>query len=88
MRCCCRKGHPFTGAEGQYTFTADLQPEQGDGDDGRSRLEAYLNHDGADLASPVILIRRGGAAAMQIGSKDAEGAFIDGVEIQLRPIAQ
>ena len=78
----------LTGADGQYTFTADLQPEQGDGQDGRSRLEAYLNHDGADLSSPVLLIDRGGAAAMQIGSKDAQGAFIDGVEIQLRPITQ
>jgi hypothetical protein len=78
----------LTGADGQYTFTADLQPEQGDGQDGRSRLEAYLNHDGADLASPVLLIQRGSAAAMQIGSKDAQGAFIDGVEIQLRPLAE
>lgn len=76
----------LTGADGQYTFTADLQPEQGDGEDGRHRLEAYLNHDGADLAAPVLLIERGGVARMSIGSQDAAGAFVDGVEIELRPI--
>jgi len=78
----------LTGADGQYTFTADLQPEQGDGEDGRRRLEAYLNHDGADLAAPIMMIDRGGVARMEIGSQDAQGAFVDGVEIELRPIAE
>lgn len=78
----------LTGADGQYTFTADLQPEQGDGEDGRRRLEAYLNHDGADIAAPVLLIAGGGGATMSIGSQDAQGAIVDGVEIELRPIAQ
>lgn len=78
----------LTGADGQYTFTADLQPEQGDGEDGRRRLEAYLNHDGADIAAPVLLIAGGGGATMSIGLQEAQGAIVDGVEIELRPIAQ
>lgn len=77
----------LTGADGQYFFTADLQPEQGDGDDSRLMLEAYLNHDGADMANPRLLVKRGARALMQMGSKTGDAAQLhDGVEIALTPI--
>jgi hypothetical protein len=77
----------LTGADGQYSFTADLQPEQGDGDETRLVLEAYLNHDGADLAHPTMVLTRGARAIAQMGSK-AEGArtLTSGVEIELTPL--
>lgn len=77
----------LTGADGQYLFTADLQPEQGDGDDGRMLLDAYLNHDGADMANPRLIVKRGGRALMQMGSKSGDSAQLhDGVEIALTPL--
>lgn len=77
----------LTGADGQYTFTADLQPEQGDGEDGRLVLEAQVNHDGAELANPRLILTRGARALTQIGSK-AMGAnqLTDGIEIGLMPL--
>lgn len=75
------------GADGAYTFTADLQPEQGDGD-GRLSLEAYLNRDGEDLLQPRLLVARGGHASMRIGTSDAQSDSLqDGVEINFAPIA-
>lgn len=78
----------LTGADGQYTFTADLQPEQGDGGDDRPILEAHLNHDGADLANPRLVLTRDSRALMQIGSKAGDGQHLtDGVEIKITPLA-
>ena len=78
----------LTGADGQNSFTADLQPEQGDGEDGRLHLEAYLNHDGDDLAHPTMMLARGARAIAQMGTK-AEGAsaLTSGVEIELTPLS-
>ena len=77
----------LTGADGQYLFTADLQPEQGDGDESRLLLEAYLNHDGADMANPRLVVKRGARALMQMGSKTGDAAQLhDGVEIVLTPL--
>lgn len=78
----------LTGADGQYTFTADLQAEQGDGGENRLVLEAYLNHDGADLANPRLVLTRDSRALMQIGSKagDAEN-LTDGIEIRITPLS-
>lgn len=77
----------LTGADGQYLFTADLQPEQGDGDESRLILEAHLNHDGADLANPRMVVARSGRALMQMGSKTGDAAALDdGVEISLTPL--
>lgn len=77
----------LTGADGQYTFTANLQPEQGDGEEGRLVLEAYLNHDGADLAQPRMVLARGGTARMQIGQAGPDGpGLADGVEMTLSPL--
>ena len=77
----------FTGADGQYLFTANLQPEQGDSAEGRLLLEAYLSHDGVDLAEPRLLVARAGRALMQVGSKDEGAATLtDGVEIGLTPL--
>ena len=76
----------LVGADGAYTFTADLQPEQGDGD-GRLSLEAYVNRDGEDLMQPRLLVARGGHAVMRIGtSDDRSDALQDGVEITLAPL--
>lgn len=77
----------LTGADGQYMLTADLQPEQGDGDESRLMLEAYLNHDGADMASPRLAVTRGARALMQMGSRTSDAAQLhDGVEISLTPL--
>ena len=77
----------LTGADGQYLFTADLQPEQGDGDESRLILEAHLNHDGADLANPRMVVARSGRALMQMGSMTGDAATLDdGVEISLTPL--
>ena len=78
----------LTGADGQYTFTADLQPEQGDGGENGLILEAHLNHDGADLANPRLALARDSRALMQIGSKAGDGEQLtDGVEIKITPLA-
>lgn len=74
-------------ADGAYTFTADLQPEQGDGGEGRLMLEAYVNRDGEDLAQPRLLVARGGNAIMQIGSSDGANRLQDGVQISLTLVA-
>jgi hypothetical protein len=78
----------LTGADGQYSFTANLQPEQGDGDESRLVLDAYLNHDGADMAHPIMVLARGARAIAQMGTK-AEGApaLTSGVEIELTPLS-
>lgn len=77
----------LTGADGQYLFTADLQPEEGDGGDGRLVLEAYLNHDGADMARPNLILKRGARAVMQMGSRsDGAAELTEGVEIEITPI--
>lgn len=77
----------LTGADGQYLFTADLQAaHEQDGDD-RLLLEAHLNHDGVDMASPRLLVNRGGRALMQIGSKNEDAERLsDGIEISLTPL--
>ena len=76
----------LVGADGAYTFTADLQPEQGVGD-GRLSLEAYVNRDGEDLMQPRLLVARRGHAVMRIGTSDARSdALQDGVEITLAPL--
>jgi hypothetical protein len=78
----------LTGADGQYSFAADLQPEQGDGDESRLVLEAYLNHDGADLAHPTMVLTRGARAIAQMGTKtDGAHDLTSGVEIELMPLA-
>ena len=77
----------LVGADGAYTFTADLQPEQGDGD-GRLSLEAYLNRDGEDLVQPRLLVERGGHASVRIGTSSAgSDGLQEGVEINFAPIA-
>ncbi len=77
----------LTGADGQYAFTADLQAEQGDGGENRLVLEAYLNHDGADLANPRLVLARDSRALMQVGSKAADAENLtDGVEIRITPL--
>jgi hypothetical protein len=77
----------LTGADGQYLFTADLQPEQGDGDESRLILEAYLNHNGVDMANPRLVVGRTGRAVMQMGSRAEDAATLsDGVEISLTPL--
>lgn len=76
-------------ADGAYTFTADLQPEQGDGGEDRLMLEAYVNRDGEDLAQPRLLVERGGRALMQIGSSNANSNGLqEGVQISLAPVAE
>ncbi len=75
----------LTGAGGQYTFAADLQLEQGDSTGERLMLEAYLNHDGADLANPRMIMKRGGTARMAIGS-GLDETLTDGVEVQIAPL--
>ena len=75
-------------ADGDYTFTADLQPEQGDGGEGRLVLDAYVNHNGEDLAQPRLLIARGGDAMMQIGSTNRSDAQQDGVRVSLTRLAE
>lgn len=77
----------LTGADGQYLFTADLQSEQGDGDESRLLLEAYLNHEGEDMANPRLVVKRDARAVMQMGSTSGDAARLhDGVEISLTPL--
>ncbi len=76
----------LTGADGQHSFDANLQPEQGDGEDDKLVLELYLNHDGQTLASPTMIMKRGGSAQMRIGSEGPDRALTDGIEIEVRPL--
>lgn len=78
----------LTGADGQHTFTADLQLEQRDGIDDRLILEAYLGHDGVDLASPRMIMNRGGNARMVVGSGGEQTPLIEGVEVEIKPISK
>ena len=76
----------LTGADGHYTSSADLQLEQGDGAEGRLILEAYLGHDGADIASPVLTLNRDGKALIQVGSGADGAGLTDGVELEVTAI--
>lgn len=75
-------------ADGAYTFTADLQPEQGDGGEDRLLLDAYVNRDGEDLAQPRMMVARGGLARFQMGaSTGSTDALTDGVQVTLTPVS-
>lgn len=76
----------LTGADGQYTLSADLQLEQGDGGEDRLILEAHLEHDGADLASPILTMNRGGDARIQVGSGRDGAGLTDGIELEVTAI--
>ncbi|WGM31373.1 hypothetical protein [Brevundimonas sp. NIBR11] len=78
----------LVGADAVYTFTADLQPVQGDGEDGSLMIEAYVNRDGEDLANPRLTIRRGGTARFELGeARGASGELQEGVKVTLSPVA-
>ena len=75
-------------ADGDYTFTADLQPEQGDGGENRLLLDAYINRNGEDLAHPQLMTTRGGVARFQMGaSSGSSDDRTDGVQVTLSPLA-
>lgn len=76
----------LTGADGQHLFEANLQPEQGDGEDDQLILELYLNHDGRDLARPTMIMKRGGSAQMRIGTEGPDRTLTDGIDITVSPL--
>jgi hypothetical protein len=76
----------LTGADGEHVLVADLQPEQGDGDDDKLVLMVYLSHDGRDLANPTLTMKRGGSAQMRIGTEGRDRTLTDGIEIEVSPL--
>lgn len=77
------------GADGEYAFDATLVLEQGDGGDERLVLEAYLGHDGADIATPRLSFRRGGTALIRIGDAGPDGATLtNGVELEVTALPE
>ncbi len=76
----------LTGADGRYTLHADLQLEQGDGGEDRLILQARLGHNGADLAAPILTMKRGGEARVQIGSGGDGVTLTDGVQFDVRAL--
>lgn len=71
----------------EYVFNGSLSLVQGDGDEEKLMLEAYLGRDGEDVSRPVMMMRRGGTALMRTGRTGPdEAVLIDGVEIEISPL--
>lgn len=76
----------LTDGDLRYELNADLNPEQGDGEDGRLELSININHGDDQPQIPRMSLRSGGTARIEVGKQDASGAWIDGYVITLAPV--
>ena len=70
-----------------YQLNADLNPVQGDGDAAMLSLNVALYHGNDQTLSPNLVVRRGGAARVEVGEKNDAGDMVNGTTITLTPIA-
>jgi hypothetical protein len=76
----------LTDGDLRYELNADLNPVQGDGDEGVLSLSVNISHGDDQPQQPRLLIQRGGTARVEIGDADAQGVMINGLTLTLTPV--
>lgn len=74
-------------SERAFEMNASLSPVQGDGDGEQLALSLSITDGESQPVEPNLVFDRGGTARVEIGNEDPTGRMIDGLTVNITPIA-